>query len=67
MLTSVPSKRTRGNNYMSNFKERLDALSPARLRGVRRGIEKESLRSQLSGSQSARVFSMFAGRLTIVS
>ncbi|HEY2257146.1 MAG TPA: glutamate--cysteine ligase, partial [Variovorax sp.] len=29
---------------MSTFKERLDALSPARLKGVRRGIEKESLR-----------------------
>ena len=34
---------------MSNFKERLDALSPARLRGVRRGIEKESLRAQPDG------------------
>jgi len=34
---------------MSNLKERLDALSPARLRGVRRGIEKESLRSMPDG------------------
>ena len=34
---------------MSNLKERLDALSPARLRGVRRGIEKESLRAQPDG------------------
>ena len=30
---------------MSNFKARLDALSPERLRGMRRGIEKESLRA----------------------
>src|SRR6476659_1910345 len=34
---------------MSNFKERLDALSPARLRGLRRGVEKESLRAQPDG------------------
>lgn len=34
---------------MSNLKERLDALSAARLRGVRRGIEKESLRAQPDG------------------
>ena len=34
---------------MSNFTERLDALSPARLKGVRRGIEKESLRALPDG------------------
>ncbi|MGJ7507091.1 glutamate--cysteine ligase [Variovorax sp. GT1P44] len=34
---------------MTQLKERLDALSPARLRGVRRGIEKESLRAQPDG------------------
>jgi len=34
---------------MSNFKERLDALTPARLKGVRRGIEKESLRALPDG------------------
>ena len=34
---------------MSNFTERLEALSPARLRGVRRGIEKESLRALPDG------------------
>ncbi|VTU24056.1 Glutamate--cysteine ligase [Variovorax sp. SRS16] len=34
---------------MSKLKERLDALSPARLKGVRRGIEKESLRAQPDG------------------
>ena len=34
---------------MSTLQERLAALSPARLRGVRRGIEKESLRAQPDG------------------
>ena len=34
---------------MSNLQERLKALSPERLKGVRRGIEKESLRSQPDG------------------
>ena len=34
---------------MSKLQERLDALSPARLQGMRRGIEKESLRAQADG------------------
>ncbi len=34
---------------MSKLHERLGALTPARLRGVRRGIEKESLRAQPDG------------------
>jgi glutamate--cysteine ligase len=34
---------------MSNLKERVGALSAARLRGVRRGIEKESLRAKPDG------------------
>ncbi|MGI4777655.1 MAG: glutamate--cysteine ligase [Janthinobacterium lividum] len=34
---------------MNKLQERLDALSPERLKGVRRGIEKESLRSQPDG------------------
>ncbi|HEY9223509.1 MAG TPA: glutamate--cysteine ligase, partial [Variovorax sp.] len=34
---------------MSTLQERLAALSPARLRGVRRGIEKESLRARPDG------------------
>ncbi|MBU1357759.1 MAG: glutamate--cysteine ligase, partial [Gammaproteobacteria bacterium] len=34
---------------MNKLKERLAALSPARLMGVRRGIEKESLRVQPDG------------------
>ena len=34
---------------MSNLQERLKALSPERLKGVRRGIEKESLRVQPDG------------------
>jgi glutamate--cysteine ligase len=38
-----------GYTDMSKLKERLDALSPARLKGVRRGIEKESLRAQPDG------------------
>jgi glutamate--cysteine ligase len=38
-----------GHTDMSKLKERLDALSPARLKGVRRGIEKESLRAQPDG------------------
>jgi glutamate--cysteine ligase len=38
-----------GYTNMSNLKERLAALSPARLRGVRRGIEKESLRAEPDG------------------
>ncbi|HYP67386.1 MAG TPA: glutamate--cysteine ligase [Thiobacillaceae bacterium] len=35
---------------MSNFKERLRALSRERLKGIRRGIEKESLRVQSNGT-----------------
>src|SRR5690242_21930520 len=38
-----------GYIHMNNLKERIEALSPARLRGVRRGIEKESLRAQPDG------------------
>ena len=34
---------------MSKLTERLNALSPARLKGIRRGIEKESLRAQADG------------------
>jgi glutamate--cysteine ligase len=34
---------------MSKLQERLGALTPARLKGVRRGIEKESLRAQPDG------------------
>ncbi|MET0540371.1 MAG: glutamate--cysteine ligase [Variovorax sp.] len=34
---------------MSKLQERLNALSPARLKGIRRGIEKESLRAQPDG------------------
>jgi len=34
---------------MSKMQERLGALTPARLKGVRRGIEKESLRAQPDG------------------
>ena len=33
----------------STLQERLGALSPARLKGMRRGIEKESLRAQPDG------------------
>jgi glutamate--cysteine ligase len=35
---------------MSNFQGRLAALTPDRLKGMRRGIEKESLRATLDGS-----------------
>jgi glutamate--cysteine ligase len=35
---------------MSSLEERLRALSPAALKGIRRGIEKESLRTQPSGA-----------------
>jgi glutamate--cysteine ligase len=35
---------------MTTLSQRLDAISPDRLRAMRRGIEKESLRSQPSGS-----------------
>jgi glutamate--cysteine ligase len=35
---------------MASLSERLNALSPAVLKGMRRGIEKESLRSQASGA-----------------
>jgi glutamate--cysteine ligase len=35
---------------MSTLHERLGALSPARLKGIRRGIEKESLRAQPDGT-----------------
>jgi glutamate--cysteine ligase len=34
---------------MSKLQERLDALPPARLRGIRRGVEKESLRARADG------------------
>ncbi len=34
---------------MSNLQQRLDALSPQRLKGILRGIEKESLRAQATG------------------
>jgi glutamate--cysteine ligase len=34
---------------MSRLQERLHALSPAMLKGIRRGIEKESLRAQENG------------------
>ncbi len=39
---------------MSNFHERLRALSPQTLQGIRRGIEKESLRVTPDGRLSAR-------------
>jgi glutamate--cysteine ligase len=35
---------------MSNLQARLDGLSPQRLKGIRRGIEKESLRATAQGS-----------------
>ncbi len=35
---------------MSSLKERLSALPAARLKGLRRGVEKESLRAQASGA-----------------
>ena len=35
---------------MSSLQERLDALTPERLKGMRRGIEKESLRAQSNGA-----------------
>ncbi|MEJ8845957.1 glutamate--cysteine ligase [Variovorax rhizosphaerae] len=38
---------------MSKLTERLNALSPARLKGIRRGIEKESLRAQADGKLAA--------------
>ncbi|VTU25105.1 Glutamate--cysteine ligase [Variovorax sp. PBL-H6] len=38
---------------MSKLPERLGALAPARLKGVRRGIEKESLRAQPDGKLAA--------------
>lgn len=38
---------------MSKLQERLGALAPARLKGVRRGIEKESLRAQPDGRLAA--------------
>ncbi|MGK6307563.1 glutamate--cysteine ligase [Variovorax sp. DT-64] len=38
---------------MSKLQERLGALAPARLKGVRRGIEKESLRAEPSGELAA--------------
>ena len=34
---------------MDTLKDRLAALTPDRLRGIRRGIEKESLRAQADG------------------
>src|SRR5512140_3609607 len=37
-------------SHMSNLQERLAALTPERLKGVRRGIEKESLRATPDGS-----------------
>ncbi len=39
-----------GYKKMSNLQERLDALTVSRLKGIRRGIEKESLRAQPSGA-----------------
>jgi glutamate--cysteine ligase len=38
---------------MSKLQERLGALAPARLKGVRRGIEKESLRAEPGGELAA--------------
>jgi len=38
-----------GYIHMNKLKERIEALSAARLRGVRRGIEKESLRARPDG------------------
>ncbi|HSV48664.1 MAG TPA: glutamate--cysteine ligase, partial [Ramlibacter sp.] len=35
---------------MSNLQAQLAALSPERLRGIRRGIEKESLRASPGGA-----------------
>jgi glutamate--cysteine ligase len=35
---------------MSTLEDRLGALTPERLRGIRRGLEKESLRSQANGA-----------------
>ena len=38
---------------MNEFQERLQALSPAVLRGIRRGIEKEGLRVRADGALAA--------------
>ena len=45
---TVPAHR--GRQSLSSLKERLSALPVARLKGLRRGIEKESLRAQASGA-----------------
>ena len=38
---------------MNDWLKRLEALDPARLAGMRRGVEKESLRAQPSGGSLA--------------
>jgi glutamate--cysteine ligase len=46
---------------MSDFRERLDALSPAILAGLRRGIEKESLRVSKDGTLATTAHSTGLG------
>jgi glutamate--cysteine ligase len=48
--TFAPSQKKNRLSDMSTLHDRLAALSPARLKGMRRGIEKESLRANADGS-----------------
>jgi hypothetical protein len=45
--------RRTDSNDMSKLQEALSTLAPARLQGLRRGIEKESLRATLTGALAA--------------
>ena len=45
--SATPARR--GQDNMDSLSDRVAALSPDRLRGIRRGIEKESLRAQPDG------------------
>src|SRR4051812_35623945 len=49
VLPSAPSRRDMSPKPMSNLQARLAALPPHRLKGIRRGIEKESLRATHEG------------------
>jgi len=50
VLSSAAAKNQIQSPRMSNFQARLQALTPARLGGIRRGIEKESLRALPTGA-----------------
>ena len=50
MLLSAPEKIPTRHTDMSSLHERLAALTPERLRGMGRGVEKESLRSAPDGA-----------------